>query len=82
MCVTIAAEAEIAQEAGAVAVMALEKAPADVTLQIQLGSDGIFVGSGIINLLPLKRWQRILSKQRKISTSQTFWRRVWKILEN
>lgn len=59
MDVVNASQAKIAEDAGAVAVMALEKVPADIraaggvatpadaALCMQLGVDGVFVGSGI-----------------------------------
>ena len=59
MDVVTAEQAKIAEDAGAVAVMALERVPADIrreggvatpadaALMMQLGSDGIFVGSGV-----------------------------------
>ena len=47
MDVTTPEQARIAQEAGACAVMALERIPADAALMMQLGAEGVFVGSGI-----------------------------------
>lgn len=47
MDVTTPEQAKIAQEAGACAVMALERIPADAALMMQLGAEGVFVGSGI-----------------------------------
>ena len=40
-------QAKIAEAAGACAVMALERIPADAALMMQLGAEGVFVGSGI-----------------------------------
>ena len=49
MDVTTPEQARIAEEAGACAVMALERIPADIraALMMQLGAEGVFVGSGI-----------------------------------
>ena len=59
MDVTNAGQAKIAEAAGACAVMALERIPADIraaggvatpadaALMMQLGAEGVFVGSGI-----------------------------------
>ena len=47
MDVTTPEQARIAEEAGACAVMALERIPADAALMMQLGAEGVFVGSGI-----------------------------------
>jgi pyridoxal 5'-phosphate synthase pdxS subunit len=33
--------------------------PADAALMMQLGADGIFVGSGILNQVILRRWQKL-----------------------
>ena len=66
-------QARIAEEAGAVAVMALERVPADIrkdggvatpadaALMMQLGMDGVFVGSGIFKSgEPAKRARAIV----------------------
>ena len=37
-------QAKIAEAAGACAVMALERIPADAALMMQLGAEGVFVG--------------------------------------
>lgn len=47
MDVTTPEHAKIAEAAGACAVMALERIPADAALMMQLGAEGVFVGSGI-----------------------------------
>ena len=71
--VTILEQARIAEAAGACAVMALEKIPADIraaggvatpadaALMMQLGAEGVFVGSGIFKSGdPAKRAQAIV----------------------
>ncbi len=73
MDVTILEQARIAEAAGACAVMALEKIPADIraaggvatpadaALMMQLGAEGVFVGSGIFKSGdPAKRAQAIV----------------------
>ena len=47
MDVTTPEQAKIAEAAGACAVMALERIPADAALMMQLGAEGVFVGSSI-----------------------------------
>lgn len=71
--VTTLEQARIAEAAGACAVMALEKIPADIraaggvatpadaALMMQLGAEGVFVGSGIFKSGdPAKRAQAIV----------------------
>lgn len=73
MDVTTLEQARIAEAAGACAVMALEKIPADIraaggvatpadaALMMQLGAEGVFVGSGIFKSGdPAKRAQAIV----------------------
>ena len=73
MDVTTPEQAKIAEEAGACAVMALERIPADIraaggvatpadaALMIQLGAEGVFVGSGIFKSgNPAKRARAIV----------------------
>lgn len=73
MDVTTLEQARIAEAAGACAVMALEKIPADIraaggvatpadaVLMMQLGAEGVFVGSGIFKSGdPAKRAQAIV----------------------
>lgn len=73
MDVTTLEQARIAEAAGACAVMALEKIPADIraaggvatpadaALMMQLGTEGVFVGSGIFKSGdPAKRAQAIV----------------------
>lgn len=73
MDVTTPEQAKIAEEAGACAVMALERIPADIraaggvatpadaTLMMQLGAEGVFVGSGIFKSgNPAKRARAIM----------------------
>lgn len=73
MDVTTLEQARIAEAAGACAVMALEKIPADIraaggvatpadaALMMQLGAEGVFVGSGIFKSGdPAKRAQAVV----------------------
>lgn len=75
MDVTTLEQARIAEAAGACAVMALEKIPADIraaggvatpadaALMMQLGAEGVFVGSGIFKSGdPAKRAQAIVKE--------------------
>lgn len=72
-------QAKIAEAADACAVMALERIPADAALMMQLGAEGVFVGSGIFKSgNPEKRANAIV----KAVTNYTDAKLIAKLSEN
>lgn len=72
-------QAKIAEASGACAVMALERIPADAALMMQLGAEGVFVGSGIFKSgNPEKRANAIV----KALTNYTDAKLIAKLSEN